>query len=232
MNTTGIQLETDYPHKIYLSNVNASQIRLSLNTNITTKCVHNFFEQVPPSDDNQMITDIMNCTDDACDEQNLLADRDELAPFSARDAGAAPVSDGTFEIVQPFWGLGGICSSITADGHIDLDNITIQLLFDVIRFRCQQHQPHSGGLASIPDTSQAAAAVTRSRPWSSQHIAVIRPQWSSSSSHAVAHSPEHWTQSYGPNEATAAVTQSPIVPNTERRHTAPMKQQQQSRSRP
>ena len=37
------------------------------------------FEQVPPSDDNQMIIDIMNCDDDACDEQDLLADRDELA---------------------------------------------------------------------------------------------------------------------------------------------------------
>ena len=40
------------------------------------------FEQVSPSDDNQIIIDIMNCDDDACDEQDLLADRDELAPFS------------------------------------------------------------------------------------------------------------------------------------------------------
>ena len=62
-----------------------------------------------------MIKDIMNCNDDACDEQDLLADRDELAPFSARDAGAAPVSDVTFEIVrQPFWGLGGISSFISS----------------------------------------------------------------------------------------------------------------------
>ena len=59
-------------------------------------CSQICFEQVPPSDDNQMIIDIRNCDDDAYDEQDLLADRDKLTPFSTRDAGAAPVSDGTF----------------------------------------------------------------------------------------------------------------------------------------
>ena len=37
-------------------------------------CSQFCFEQVPPSDDNQMIKDIMNCDDDAYDEQDLLAD--------------------------------------------------------------------------------------------------------------------------------------------------------------
>ena len=75
---------------------------------------------------------------------------------------------------------------------------------------------------------QAAAKDTHPR----QQTVLRLTKVDSSSSHAVAHNPDNRTQSYGPNEAAAAVTQSPIVPTTERSHTAPMGQQQQSRSHP
>ena len=95
------------------------------------------FEQVPPSDDNQIIIDIMNCDDDACDEQDLLADRDELAPFSyfsAGDVQALPPSvtkhlksHNRFEDWVAFLHL-------LAAGQTDHDNIAIKLFIDVILF--------------------------------------------------------------------------------------------------
>ena len=92
------------------------------------------FEQVPRSDDNQIIIDIMNCDDDARDKQDMLADRDELAPFSAGDVQALPPSvtkhlksHNRFEDWVAFLHL-------LAAGQIDHDNIAIKLFIDVILF--------------------------------------------------------------------------------------------------